>query len=377
MWLLEQKTKAIIEKAESENIQYTSEQLEKFVASFDSESGDMPRIMSKTGEIRIEGVLTKAPNFLAMLFGGGNTTYSEIIAAIAVAETDTNIENITLLVDSPGGSVDGLFAAVDAIKAAKKPVTAKIVNIAASAAYALAAQADWIIAENRGNRVGSIGVVAGFIIDENEVVVTSSNAPNKVPDVTTEEGKAVVRNHLDDIEALFIGSISAGRKTTAKEVISNFGKGSMLLAENALSVGMIDAIESINKKPQTTSGKTKAEVKNMDLGKLKAEHREIYEAAKLEGTTQERDRAKAHLVMGESSGDMKTAIAAINDGSEMTATLTAAYMSATMNKNDISNRDDDETAAAAAAAAAEESGKDDETVVALVEEKLGIERKSE
>jgi ClpP class serine protease len=375
MWLLEQKTKAIIEKAESENIQYTSEQLEKFVASFDSESGDMPRIMSKTGEIRIEGVLTKAPNFLAMLFGGGNTTYSEIIAAIAVAETDTNIENITLLVDSPGGSVDGLFAAVDAIKAAKKPVTAKIVNIAASAAYALAAQADWIIAENRGNRVGSIGVVAGFIIDENEVVVTSSNAPNKVPDVTTEEGKAVVRNHLDDIEALFIGSISAGRKTTAKEVISNFGKGSMLLAENALSVGMIDAIESINKKPQTTSGKTKAEVKNMDLGKLKAEHREIYEAAKLEGTTQERDRAKAHLVMGESSGDMKTAIAAINDGSEMTATLTAAYMSATMNKNDISNRDDDETAAAAAAAAAEESGKDDDSVVALVEEKLGIERK--
>ena len=55
--------------------------------------------------------------------------------------------------------------------------------------------------------------------------------------------------------------------------------------------------------------------------------------------------------MGQTSGDMKTAMAAIESGAGMTAKITAAYMSAGMNRADTDLRGEDAAAADAAAAA--------------------------
>ena len=52
--------------------------------------------------------------------------------------------------------------------------------------------------------------------------------------------------------------------------------------------------------------------------------------------------------MGEASGDMKTAIAAAKDGSEMTATLQAQYMAAGMNRADRETHESEGAEAAAA-----------------------------
>lgn len=49
--------------------------------------------------------------------------------------------------------------------------------------------------------------------------------------------------------------------------------------------------------------------------------------------------------MGEASGDMKTAIGAVQDGSAMTATLQAKYMAAGMNRSDVQARQDDDAEA--------------------------------
>ena len=84
----------------------------------------------------------------------------------------------------------------------------------------------------------------------------------------------------------------------------------------------------------------------MNLDELKAQHPELYAAVmklgEASGVTKERDRAGAHLIMGEASGDMKTAMTAVKDGTEMTATLQATYMSAGMNRKDINARGGDE-----------------------------------
>lgn len=96
----------------------------------------------------------------------------------------------------------------------------------------------------------------------------------------------------------------------------------------------------------------------MDLDTLKAEHPETYRAALAVGASEERDRVTAHLTLGQSSGDMDTAIKAVEDGSEMTATLQAKYMAAGMRAGAMEDREKESDEAAAAAEAGAEKGGD-------------------
>jgi len=385
MWLLENNILQQMQQAEIAGVMPTAEQQAQYQAQHISAmSHGESRILTVVGsnaEIAIKGVLTKTPSFLAMLFGGGNTTYPELISALAEAERDPSITNITLSIDSPGGSVDGMFAAIDAIKNTTKPTIASVNGMAASAAFALASQADSIVAENRSARIGSVGVVAIFQVSDNEVSITSTNAPKKRPDVTTKAGQAMVREELDALHELFVDAIAAGRGVTDKKINADFGQGATLLADEALKRGMIDSIAGSTPnlkvvktvKTKAAVGGNQPEAEIMNLSELKAQHPDVFKAAAEEGKMKERDRVTAHLTMGDASGDMKTAIEAIKDGSEMTSTLQASYMAAGMNRKDTANRQVDDTASTAGDGAS--ASDDDETtddVVAIMESKRGI-----
>ena len=340
----------------------------------------MLTVAGDNAEISVKGVITKSPSFMAMIFGGGNTTYPEIISAIAAAEQDDSVSNITFTVDSPGGHFDGLFDTLAAIQSAKKPTKAIISNVGASAAFAIASQADEVVASNIAARIGSVGVVATFSLNENEISITSTDAPKKRPDITTDEGVAMVREELDAMHEIFVDAIAEGRGTTTSKVNADFGQGSTVLANEALKRGMIDTVAtsslSVVKNTTTTtanSGK-QPEATTMDLKQLQAQHPETYAAAVQAGKDEERDRVSAHLMMGESSGDMKTACTAIKDGSGMTATLQATYMTAGMNRSDMTSRQEDDISANAGdnATAQDDNGDQGGDVAALVENALGL-----
>lgn len=367
MWLLLSAIREIFEEAQKNGSAPTAQQQLDYEARMMSPSGqDLPRLLTVAGnnaEIAIEGAITNRPSLLAFIFGGGNTTYADINAALAVAEQDPDIDNITLAIDSPGGTIAGLFDTLAAIESAKKPVKAVVSNVAASAAYAIASQADEIVATNRAARIGSVGIVVRGFLDDNEIAITSSNAPKKAPDLSTEEGKAVVREELDALHDIFVDAIASGRGVSTDTVNAEFGQGATVLAGEALKRGMIDAVADdplsvVGSTDSTTtarSGGNLSEKGPMDLATLKASHPDVYAAAVQEGVTQERDRVGAHLTMGEASGDMKTAVTAINDGSAMTAQLQATYMAAGMNNADVNNRqDDDDNADAGDGASAED-----------------------
>jgi hypothetical protein len=76
----------------------------------------------------------------------------------------------------------------------------------------------------------------------------------------------------------------------------------------------------------------------MDLEELKSLHPAVYKAAKAEGAQRERSRAVAHLTMGESSGDLKTALASIRNGADLTFEIQAQYLAASMNRADTAER---------------------------------------
>lgn len=298
-----------------------------------------------------------------------------------------------LKISSPGGTVAGLFDTLAVLEAFEKPVTVRA-SLAASAAYSIAAVGGRIEATNLAAEFGSIGVAVTYLHLEELIDITSTEAPNKRPDPSTDEGKAVIREHLDAVHDLFVDAIARGRskvlseKLTIDTVNETFGRGAVVLAADARKRKMIDkmptrpsgarAEEQIPPvaagapEETATGGAPTQETKPMDLKTLKAQHPDVFEAARAEGVTTERDRVVGHLTMGEASGDMKTAVAAITAGEAMTATLQAKYMSAAMTRRDVSARqaDSDEAgsavdAAAGGAAPAAEGDLGDQVVAVL------------
>ena len=83
------------------------------------------------------------------------------------------------------------------------------------------------------------------------------------------------------------------------------------------------------------------ETKTMNLSQLRAEHPELFAEAVAVGVNQERERVSAHLTMGEASGDMALAVASINEGAEMSATINAKYMAAHMKRKESNDRQDE------------------------------------
>jgi ClpP class serine protease len=351
-------------------------------------SSDSPRILNVLADqahINVSGVLTKEPDFFASVFGGGNTSYSEILAAITIAESDDSIKGITFDIDSPGGQVKGLFDVIDAIQGISKPTTAKVSGMAASAAFAIATQADEIIASNRSDMFGSVGIIANVFVDDEVVSITSSEAPNKAPDVTTDAGKAVVQKELDGLHNLFVDAIANGRTKATNEkfsvdrINSDFGRGGVVLALEAEERGMIDKVAKVDLTIVDTSNLTAASsgketgIKSMDLAELKAKHPDVYEAAVKVGQVSERDRVTAHLTLGKSSKSLDVAIEAIEQGAALDQTYTAKYLAAGMNRSDIDAMADDNVDTVDDGTAANESDANTEALFAMVNSGMSVE----
>ncbi len=380
MWLLQTAIRQAFERAQANGVLPTAEQQLDYEARISVVSGgDSPRLLTiagDTAEIEIKGAITNRPSMFAFMFGDGNTTFPDINAAIAVAEQDPTVKRVDFVIDSPGGTIAGLFDTLAAIQSMTKPTRAIVSNMAASAAFAIATQADEIIAGNRATRFGSVGIVVSGFVFEDEVTIASTEAPKKAPDIATAEGQAIVREELDAMHEIFVEAIAAGRSTTVERVNAEFGRGATLLAGEALERGMIDSISGTalslvpNDDQSTASSGNEPEATDMDLNKLKAEHPAVYAAVFAEGSTQgvaqERERASAHLIFGEGSGDMATAIKAVQDGTEMTASLQATYMMAAANRKDGAAALSDDDAAAVALGSKAKSGDDNADAEAVV-----------
>lgn len=341
MWLLERSIFNEMQAIRSRGFVPSPEQLAAHAGVMSAETRS--RIMTVVGdvaEIEVRGVLTDRPDFFAFLLGGGNATYSALREALIEAQGNPEVSRITLNVDSPGGTIAGLFDTLAVLENVTKPIEAVVGNMAASAAYAIVSAADSIRALNPAALFGSVGTAKIFSVDDSEIIITSDKAPKKIPDVTTEEGVATVREELNAMHEIFVEAIAKGRGVSVDKVNAEFGQGAVLLAGEALKRGMIDAVK-INSADPKTGGNIK-DIQTMNIEELQAKHSDLYAAVFQKGVNAERDRVTAHLTMGDASGDMVTAISAVSNGDEMTATLSAKYMAAGLKKNAIAQRDDDD-----------------------------------
>jgi signal peptide peptidase SppA len=233
-----------------------------FFGNLSSKEKDIFSISGDTAIINIKGLLSHdGPSLIDRFFGFNGTGYGEILEAIAQIQKDDEVKTVRLIMDTPGGEVAGVDKVFQAISelSKSKTVIAESHGLIASAGYWIASAASKIIATSPADEIGSIGVVV-IAIDFSKareergikvVVIRSKNAPNKRPDVSTEKGKNTLQERVDSIERVFIGRISEGRGIPVETIKSDFARGSLFVAEDpdsekddALSVGMIDAVES-------------------------------------------------------------------------------------------------------------------------------------
>jgi len=235
----------------------TAEKIESIkLAAKDFKSGETPKnysVENGVAKIGINGPLEPKADLCAILFDIEMTTYSDIINSIDLAEKDNSVKEIVFEINSPGGNVVGLTRTAEKVKNATKPTTAIVTDMAASAAYWIGSQADKMIAEHPTAEIGSIGVYCQYIShsvqNKNAGIEVKSfrskNAPLKNVDPFTPEGAKQVTERITEIETVFFDYIASGRQTSVKNIKENYGKGAILIAREALKVGMIDAIESI------------------------------------------------------------------------------------------------------------------------------------
>ena len=245
LWLLRNECDLLHEVADVRRTlaSRTAEQYAAFTAR--AEAGtSAERVLCVVGDVAvlaISGVLVPHADLWLSLLGAKSTTYADIRAALELAEQDPRVGRIQLAINSPGGTMSGLFESMEAIGRAKKPVEV-VATQACSAAYGLAAVAGAIRAASVASEFGSIGAAMRVGIDDGFVEITNTASPKKRPDVRTEAGRAVVREYLDQVHALFASAVARGRQTTVDRVNKEFGLGATVLAGHALAAGMIDKI---------------------------------------------------------------------------------------------------------------------------------------
>ncbi len=177
------------------------------------------------------------------------STYKYIAMAIEQAEQDDEVKKVVFDINSPGGAVAGLFDLCETIKACSKPTYAYTGSSICSAAFGIAVSTNKIYA-TRDAMIGSVGVLVEYEdwseytkkLGVKTTILTSKNAENKVLDLTSEKGKAVLQARIDRTEDFFIEHIASSRGVSTETVLSDYGHGNVFFGEEAKEKGMIDVL---------------------------------------------------------------------------------------------------------------------------------------
>lgn len=238
------------------------------------------QIRGSKAYVPISGPIFSKPNILTEWFGIG-MILDDLVGDIQSMLKNPEVESILLNIDSPGGTVTGINEAANFIKEAskEKPITAYVGGTGASAAYWLASAADEIILDATA-RVGSIGVVVAYPNPQSDnkdyIEIVNTASPNKRPDVATKEGKKVITKELDALAEVFINTIAVNRNVSQEKVVSDFGKGGVLVGQKAVDVGMADKLGSFEGLMADNNYEGDISMK-LTIDKLKAEHKELYD----------------------------------------------------------------------------------------------------
>ena len=206
--------------------------------------------VGRTAVIDIIGVMRKYASWTSWFFGDAIT--SDLSERVNAAAEDASIESILLRIDSPGGEVAGTGALAESVWRARqrKPVTAFISDLGASAAYWVASQASKIVA-SPGSLVGSIGTYSvvsdwsGFFeragIKVRVIKAGEFKGAGTLGTEITEEQRAEFQRIIDAINREFLKAVSRGRELPG-DLVRALANGRVHVASEAKRLNLIDEV---------------------------------------------------------------------------------------------------------------------------------------
>jgi signal peptide peptidase SppA len=240
--------------------------------------------------IPLEGPLMRRVDFFSALFGGASST-EEFIERVQRADLDDRVKAMVISANTPGGTVDGTYGAMEAVRRASKPVVAYTDGLMASAGYWIASAADRILAGPTAE-VGSIGVIgmhwdttaayesAGIkrtVIYSGKYKAVGSDA---VP--LDEEARQILQDRVDTYYALFVRSVAENRGFSAAQVMERMADGRTWIGEQAVSRGFVDQVgsleDAVSLARKMAAIRTKGEVmtKELTVDLLRQDHPDLY-----------------------------------------------------------------------------------------------------
>ncbi|MFQ5460602.1 MAG: S49 family peptidase [Anaerolineae bacterium] len=258
----------------------------------------------------------------------GATSYDLLARDFARAIEDPQVRAVVLDIDSPGGEVNGIAELADQVHAARdvKPVVAYVSGMAASGGYWIASAAREIVTAETGE-LGSIGVAAVYADTSErdqakgvrEIVTVSGQSPDKNRPPTDDRGRELLQRRVDDLAAVFVAKVARNRGVSEETVLSDFGRGAVLVGRAAIEAGLADRLGSLEGvieelKPQeggammsdpNTAGE-QAPAIQITAELVRDDHPDIAEALRAEGREQgeqaARERIAAILSLPEAEG---------------------------------------------------------------------------
>lgn len=205
--------------------------------------------------IPVYGTIIPRGNLLAQ--SSGATSVQAISASLREALNDSRVSSILLDVDSPGGTVTGVDELSAEIYRARgqKPIVAIASPMAASAAYYIASAADELAVTPTGE-VGSIGVFAAHqdmsrLMDRMGVTMSLISAGKYKTEGNpweplTEEARAAIQDRVNDYYGMFVEAVARNRNVSSTKVREGFGEGRVVGAKQALDMGMVDRVATMD-----------------------------------------------------------------------------------------------------------------------------------
>jgi len=240
--------------------------------------GDPPRIERHVyAHVPARSVGWEPVSRFALVYGAGNVVQGEsrgsgpvfasdpVAEAIELAADDASVAAIVLRLDSPGGSgaaAEQVWRAVRRARA-RKPVVASMSDLAASAAYYVAAGADHVVAQ-AGTYTGSIGVFVvrpslGGLLDKleigHETLLRGEHADLlAMLHPMSSATRRLFRADIEGSYAQFLERVAEGRGLEVGEV-DPVARGRVWTGDQALTRGLVDEIGGLREAVRAAKAK--------------------------------------------------------------------------------------------------------------------------
>lgn len=222
-----------------------------------------PNSPSGVAVLPLHGVIVPKAGLMSEVSGA--TSIEGFRSQFRQAMASENVSSVVIDVDSPGGMVDQVPEMAAEMRAARgtKPIVAVANSEAASAAYWLASQADQFVVTQSG-RVGSIGVFTAHE-DESarnvkEGVQTTLVSAGRYKtegnpfEPLSDEARSHMQGLVDSYYGMFVSDVAKGRGVSVDAVRNGFGEGRVVSAKDSVSLGMSDAVGSLEGTVQALLG---------------------------------------------------------------------------------------------------------------------------